>query len=385
MTTLDLAQIQFRRDPAATWTLSDPILGSGEIGIETDTHLMKLGDGATLWSALTYMAPQLAAQIHLATAKTTPADADLIPISDSAASFGLKSLSWANCKATLKTYFDTLYTSGAGFATIASPTFTGTVTIPAGASITDPKITRAINAQTGTTYTFVLADVEKEVTTSNAAAVAASIPTNVSVNYPVGATIYGKNKGAGLLTIAAVTPATTTVLSQGTVAASPTVAQYGSWKATQILTDVWYVTGDVVKSTATIYTPATVYLGANVAIASANTFYDGPSTAALVNGGVYLISAAIQINPSGASNESVTAKLWDGTTVYGEQSIAAVSGSSSYGVFLSFPPFLYTAGNTNALKVSVAAQSSGMSISRNGLVNSPASNKATYITAQRIS
>ena len=41
--------------------------------------------------------------------KPTPIDADLIPLSDSASSFGIKKLSWANLKTTLKTYFDTLY------------------------------------------------------------------------------------------------------------------------------------------------------------------------------------------------------------------------------------------------------------------------------------
>lgn len=41
--------------------------------------------------------------------KPTPIDLDLVPLSDSASSFGIKKLSWANLKATLKTYFDTLY------------------------------------------------------------------------------------------------------------------------------------------------------------------------------------------------------------------------------------------------------------------------------------
>lgn len=44
-----------------------------------------------------------------ATAKTTPVDADTVPLIDSAASNVLKKLSWANIKATLKTYFDSLY------------------------------------------------------------------------------------------------------------------------------------------------------------------------------------------------------------------------------------------------------------------------------------
>lgn len=49
------------------------------------------------------------ALINGATAKTTPVDADFLGLMDSAASNILKKLSWANVKATLKTYFDTLY------------------------------------------------------------------------------------------------------------------------------------------------------------------------------------------------------------------------------------------------------------------------------------
>ena len=44
-----------------------------------------------------------------ASAKTTPVDADTMPLNDSAAANVLKKLTWANVKATLKTYFDTLY------------------------------------------------------------------------------------------------------------------------------------------------------------------------------------------------------------------------------------------------------------------------------------
>lgn len=44
-----------------------------------------------------------------ATAKTTPVDADTVALIDSAAGNVLKKLSWANIKATAKTYFDTLY------------------------------------------------------------------------------------------------------------------------------------------------------------------------------------------------------------------------------------------------------------------------------------
>jgi len=49
------------------------------------------------------------ALINGATNKTPPVDADYVGLMDSAASNILKKLSWANIKATLKTYFDTLY------------------------------------------------------------------------------------------------------------------------------------------------------------------------------------------------------------------------------------------------------------------------------------
>lgn len=48
---------------------------------------------------------------HAATSKTTPIDDDELPVTDSAASYVLKKLTWSNLKATLKTYFDTLYQS----------------------------------------------------------------------------------------------------------------------------------------------------------------------------------------------------------------------------------------------------------------------------------
>jgi hypothetical protein len=46
---------------------------------------------------------------HSAAGKTTPVDADEMPVVDTAASDVLKKVTWANVKATLKTYFDTLY------------------------------------------------------------------------------------------------------------------------------------------------------------------------------------------------------------------------------------------------------------------------------------
>ena len=47
-------RMQQRRGTAAQWTSADPILGPGEIGVETDTNQFKLGDGTSVWSDLSY-------------------------------------------------------------------------------------------------------------------------------------------------------------------------------------------------------------------------------------------------------------------------------------------------------------------------------------------
>jgi hypothetical protein len=47
-------KILFRRDLAANWTSVDPVLSAGEIGLESDTDKIKLGDGSSSWTELDY-------------------------------------------------------------------------------------------------------------------------------------------------------------------------------------------------------------------------------------------------------------------------------------------------------------------------------------------
>jgi len=47
-------QIQLRRGTAAQWTSANPTLAAGEMAVETDTKLFKIGDGATAWTSLGY-------------------------------------------------------------------------------------------------------------------------------------------------------------------------------------------------------------------------------------------------------------------------------------------------------------------------------------------
>jgi hypothetical protein len=46
-------RIQLRRDTAANWVLSNPVLRAGELGIETDTLKFKIGNGSSTWTQIT--------------------------------------------------------------------------------------------------------------------------------------------------------------------------------------------------------------------------------------------------------------------------------------------------------------------------------------------
>jgi len=47
-------RIRVRRGTAAEWTSANPVLVSGELGLELDTGKIKGGDGVTAWSSLPY-------------------------------------------------------------------------------------------------------------------------------------------------------------------------------------------------------------------------------------------------------------------------------------------------------------------------------------------
>jgi len=46
-------RIQLRRDTAANWASSNPVLRAGEVGIETDTLKFKIGNGSAAWNSIT--------------------------------------------------------------------------------------------------------------------------------------------------------------------------------------------------------------------------------------------------------------------------------------------------------------------------------------------
>jgi hypothetical protein len=111
-------------------------------------------------------------------------------------------------------------------------------------SITGGSWNIGINAQTGTTYTTVLADNGKLTTLTNASAIAVTIPPNSSVAYPVGAQINMAQLGAGQVTVSG--GVGVTVVSTGATASAPKARiQYSTLTAVQTSTDNWLVIGDI--------------------------------------------------------------------------------------------------------------------------------------------
>ena len=135
--------------------------------------------------------------------------------------------------------------TGAIVGTTDTQTLSGkTLTSP---TIDDPKLNLTLNANTATTYTFVLTDNGKLVTSNNASAQTLSIPTNASVAFPVGSQInVAWITGAGQPTINAVTSGTTTILSTGATSTAPKLRVVNSVATcVKIATDTWLVTGDI--------------------------------------------------------------------------------------------------------------------------------------------
>lgn len=106
---------------------------------------------------------------------------------------------------------------------------------------------RTINAQSGTTYTFVLADGSAAggnplVTASNASAQTYTVPTNASVAFPVGTQIDLMQQGAGKVTVAAAGGATINSKSANLSIS----AQYVAVSLVKTATDTWTLLGDLI-------------------------------------------------------------------------------------------------------------------------------------------
>ena len=97
-----------------------------------------------------------------------------------------------------------------------------------------------LNAQTGTTYTFVMADSGEFVTLSNAGGITATVPPNSSVAFPIGTQMNIVQLGAGQVTVAA--GAGVTLRSSGSKL--KLFGQYAAATLVKIAVDEWVLIGN---------------------------------------------------------------------------------------------------------------------------------------------
>lgn len=139
-------------------------------------------------------------------------------------------------------------------------------------------------------------------------------------------------------------PATPSVASHVTVVflATDTGAAY-LWSGS-----TWVVMGGGGGGT---WTTASAALGADVAMTTANTYYDGPSVSLVA--GTWDVTVGVTLLSAGGDN--MTYKLWDGTTVRTSQE-TTLNASQYLGVTLGAR---FVLGSTSTVKLSVASALGG--------------------------
>lgn len=183
-----------------------------------------IADGGYTISEIAANATNIAAAVHAASSKATPVDDDELELIDSAASNVLKKLTWANLKATLKSYFDTLYLGGSTTQNI------GYLNVPQNSK--------------SAAYTTVLSDAGKHIFHPSADTTARNwtIDSNANVAYPVGTAITFINQnGAGVITIK-ITSDTMRLAGAGTTG-DRTLAANGVATAIKVDTTEWIISG----------------------------------------------------------------------------------------------------------------------------------------------
>jgi hypothetical protein len=244
-----VTQIQVRRGTASQWTSTNPTLAAGEFGYETDTGKLKIGTGSANWNSLAYTGAGTVTSVTAGTGLTGGAItgsgtiALSTPVSVANGGTGISSFgtgvatflgtpSSANLAAALTDE------TGTGLNVFNdSPTILNAV-------ITQPQATPTFSANA---YTLVIGDQGDILAASNGATAGTiNIPTDASVNFPIGTQITILNVGTGLITVQATTSGTTTVRSTGAVAAAPKCrAQYSAMTIWKQAANLWYAFGDI--------------------------------------------------------------------------------------------------------------------------------------------
>lgn len=226
--------IKVRRGVAANL----PTLEAGQLGFTTDTHILYVGDGA--------------ANHAFAAASHSHAESDITNlVSDLSAKAPLASPTFTGTPAAPTAAADTNTTQLATTAFVVGQAGTATPLVEGTAAVGTSKkfaredhvhpvlTTQSINAQTGTTYTFVAGDAGKLVTFGSSSATTVTVPQNSSVAFAVGTKIDCVQVGAGKVTFSS----SATINSK-----SGNKSINGQYVAVTLLktdTDTWLLIGDL--------------------------------------------------------------------------------------------------------------------------------------------
>jgi hypothetical protein len=213
-----VTQIQVRRGTASQWTSTNPVLAAGELGFETDTNKLKIGNGSSAWNSLSYVATGSIGTVTSVIAGT--------------------GLSGGTITSTGTISIDTSVTADL----TTAQTFTNK-------TLTTPTITQGQSTPSFTTnaYTLVAGDAGKLLIASNGSTAGTiSIPTDATTNFATGTQITILQSGSGQLTVQAASSGTTTVYSTGGTAAAPKLrAQYSALTLWKSAANTWYAFGDI--------------------------------------------------------------------------------------------------------------------------------------------
>jgi hypothetical protein len=220
------SRLQNRRDTAAAWTSANPTLAAGEMGLETDTSKWKMGDGATAWNSLAYAytAGSAGAQGTTGTQGAIGTQG-LQGVTGAQGQVGQQGVTGSQGLTGIQGAIGLQGLTGAQ-GTTGTQGLTGSQGIQgvqgtvgnAGGGIS------GFNAQTGTSYTLVIGDLNKLVTAQNAGGITVTVPPSVFAANDV---VNVQQIAAGQVTFAA--GSGVTITSNGATVAAPKLrAQYSA-------------------------------------------------------------------------------------------------------------------------------------------------------------
>lgn len=216
--------IKTRRDTAANWTSTNPTLAAGEAGLETDTKLVKYGDGTTAWNSLGY-----ANVAKLNNIANTALDADGSIADNEILGWNSATSKWTNQTAAELNLLTTTSTTVPTATNAAAASGFGFIGLPQVSTATGLNLTAAhagrhiYTTATGQTHT---------------------IPSDATANLEIGTTIVFINNGAITTSITTGSPATLTLAGTTTSTNPRTLGTNGMATAVKTAANTWVISGN---------------------------------------------------------------------------------------------------------------------------------------------